>query len=75
MLHNWIRTPSLGGGLGFIGHDLGGFSQPSIYDTATKDLAILSDSHGEDDLFSRFIAGPLLTFYHLLSQRTRVIIP
>jgi hypothetical protein len=73
ILQEWIGSASMGGGCGFLGRDLGGFEQLSVYEAAyQKDLAILSDSYGEDDLFTKFITGPLLTFYHLLCGRSRV---
>jgi hypothetical protein len=73
MLHEWIRSPSLGGACGFLGRDLGGFEQPSVYEEVhQKDLAILSDSHGEDDPFTNFINGPLLRLYHWCRQHTKV---
>ncbi|CZR67581.1 uncharacterized protein PAC_17480 [Phialocephala subalpina] len=76
LLHDWIRSPSSGGGCGFLGRDLGGFEQPSIYDELHQnDLAILSDSHGEDDLFTEFVKGPLLTCYHRLLRYRRPPLP
>jgi hypothetical protein len=65
MLHTWIDSAGLGGGCGFLGRDLGGFEQPSVYEKLHQDdLAILADSHGEDDIFTRFVKGPLLTAFH-----------
>jgi hypothetical protein len=73
MLHEWITSSSLGGSCGFLGRDLCGFGQPAVYEAAhQKDLAILSDSHGEDDLFTKFINGPLLKSYHWFRQHTKV---
>ncbi|KAE9366532.1 hypothetical protein N431DRAFT_495012 [Stipitochalara longipes BDJ] len=70
MLHEWI-TSTRGGACGFLGRDLGGL-QPSVYEAAhQKDLAILSDSHGEDDMFTEFINGPLLKFYHRFRQHSK----
>src|ERR1700712_148059 len=75
ILHEWINSSSLGGGLGFLGRDLAGFEKPSIYEDANQDdLAILSDNHGEDDLFTEFVTGPLLTLYHKLLEHIRVSI-
>jgi hypothetical protein len=76
LLHEWIQRPSLGGACGFIGRDLAGFEYPSLYDEVhQRDLFILSDNHGEDDLFTKFVTGPLLSLYHWLRQYTRVSIP
>lgn len=69
ILHEWISSVPLSGGCGFVGRDLGDRDQLSVYDAAfQEDLAILSDSHGEGDLFTKFIAGPLLGSYHRLRQ-------
>lgn len=74
-MNEWIESASLGGGCGFIGRDLGGIEQPSVYEAVYhSDLAILSDSHGEGDLFTKFINGPLLAFYHYLRGHTRVCV-
>jgi hypothetical protein len=40
-----------------------------------NDLAILSDNHGEDDMFTRFVTGPLLTFYHRTLGLIKVSMP
>ncbi|KUJ17056.1 uncharacterized protein LY89DRAFT_718744 [Mollisia scopiformis] len=72
ILHDWIGSPAMGGGCGFLGRDLGGYEQLSVYeDLHQSDLAILSDAHGEDDLFTRFVTGPLLTLYHWILKRRR----
>lgn len=66
-LHEWIYDPDSGGCCRFLGLDLGGFEQPSAYDAVYQnDLAIFSNSHGEDDLFTKFIQGPALRWFHLL---------
>ncbi|KAH7348762.1 hypothetical protein BKA65DRAFT_267058 [Rhexocercosporidium sp. MPI-PUGE-AT-0058] len=76
ILNEWIGSKSLGGGCGFIGRDLGGYEQPSVYEAVHhSDLAILSDSHGEGDLFTKFINGPLLAFYHYFRRYTRATLP
>ena len=75
ILHKWIGSTALGGGCRFLGRDLGDFKhfQPSVYDIKyQKDLAILSDNHGEDDLFTKFLKGPLLTVFHWIWSRQRV---
>lgn len=60
-LYEWIKSSALGGGCRFLGLDLSGFEQPSVYDALyQKDLAFLSDGHGEDDPFTNFIKGPAL---------------
>jgi hypothetical protein len=65
----------MGGNCRFLGRDLSGFQQPSVYAAENQDdLAILSDSHGEDDRFTKFITGPVLTLYHWLRSRSRVSI-
>jgi hypothetical protein len=75
ILHDWIKSSSMGGNCRFLGRDLSGFQQPSVYAAVNQnDLAILSDSHGEDDLFTKFITGPVLTLYHWLRSRSRVSI-
>jgi hypothetical protein len=75
ILHDWIRSSSMGGNCRFLGRDLSGFQQPSVYAAENQDdLAILSDSHGEDDRFTKFITGPVLTLYHWLRSRSRVSI-
>ncbi|KAF8857202.1 hypothetical protein BDZ45DRAFT_674863 [Acephala macrosclerotiorum] len=76
LLHDWIRSTVMGGGCGFLGRDLGGFDQPSVYEEMHQgDLAILSDSHGEDDLFTKFVTGPLLTIYHWCGLGRRTPLP
>jgi hypothetical protein len=73
LLHDWIGSSALGGACGFLGRDLGGFEQSSVYETIyQKDLVILSDNHGENDLFTRFISGPLLVLFHRVWRHTRV---
>lgn len=63
----------MGGGCGFLSRDLVGIDQPSVYDEIyQKDLAILTDSHGEDDLFTKFVTGPLLDLYHWFWQHLKV---
>jgi hypothetical protein len=72
VLHEWIKSTRRGA-CGFLGRDLGGFQQPSVYEAVhQKDLAILLDSHGEDDLFTKFINGPLLKLYHWFRQHSKV---
>jgi hypothetical protein len=77
ILEDWINRPSLGGGCGFLGRDLRYFdNQPTVYDAIhLEDLAILSDNHGEDDLFTKFVICPLLTFCHRTWVPTKVSLP
>ncbi|CZR66678.1 uncharacterized protein PAC_16579 [Phialocephala subalpina] len=76
LLNDWIKSSAMGGGCGFLGRDLGGFEQPSVYENLHQsDLAILCDSHGEDDLFTKFVTGPLLTLYHWVWRRRRRSLP
>jgi len=73
-LQKWI-TSTRGGACGFLGRDLGGFQQPSIYEAShEEDLAILSDRRGEEDLFTDFIEGPVVRFYHRFRQHSKVSI-
>jgi hypothetical protein len=77
VLHEWI-TSTRGGACGFLGRDLGGFQpqQPSVYEAIhEKDLAILSDRRGEEDLFTEFIEGPVMRLYHRFRQHSKVSIP
>jgi len=75
MLHEWIRSPSLGGGCDFLGRDLGGYTQPSVFAKMHQnDLAILNSSiHGEDDFFTRFLLGPILSIFHRFWRYKKVI--
>ncbi|KAH8807318.1 hypothetical protein F5884DRAFT_340359 [Xylogone sp. PMI_703] len=67
LLREWIENTADGGFCRFLDYDLRGKGQPSVYDDQyQKDLAFLSDSHGEDDFFTRFVTGPLLTLFHRL---------
>jgi hypothetical protein len=72
-LCEWIESPHLGGGCGFLGRDLGGFAQEAAYDPKyAGDLVMLSEQLGEDDLLTRFISGPLLRLFHTFWQRYKV---
>jgi hypothetical protein len=73
LLHEWITSPALGGGCGFLGRDLGGFDQPSIYDSKFQnDLVILTNNHGENDIFTHFVTGPGLRWSHKLFKHFKV---
>ena len=72
LLHEWIESSAFR----FVGRDLGGYEQPSVYaEFHQKDLAILADRHGEDDLFTKFIRGPLLTGFHWIWRYKKVCLP
>jgi hypothetical protein len=75
MLDKWIRSPSLGGGCDFLGRDLGGYTQPSVYaEIYQNDLTILnSDIHGEDDFFTRLLLGPVLSIFHRFWRHKKVM--
>jgi hypothetical protein len=64
-LREWIESPHLGGGCGFIGRDLGGFVQESVYDPQhAGDFLIPVQNYGEDDFLSHFLSGPFLKLFH-----------
>jgi hypothetical protein len=74
-LHEWIESPHLGGGCGFIGRDLGGFVQASAYDARYEgDFVMPVESPGEDDFLSRFLSGPFLKLFHNFWYRHKVCI-
>ena len=68
ILQTWINSPTSGGGCGFLGRDLGSVPEyGSVYDEAYEVVHImLNPNHGEDDVFSKLMLGPLLTLFHLL---------
>jgi hypothetical protein len=73
MLHTWIASPSQGGGCGFLGRDLGGFTQPSVYEeTNGDDLVMLTAEPGEDDSLTRFLSGPVLNVFHWMWRPLKV---
>lgn len=74
ILQDWIDTTTRENRAGFLGQDLRGSElQPSVYQAARrKDLAILSDSHGEDDFFTKLITGPLLRAFHRVREYASV---
>jgi hypothetical protein len=72
-LCEWIESPHLGGGCGFIGRDLGGFVQGSVYDAKhVGDFVIPVQNYGEDDFLSHFLSGPFLKLFHRLWHRHKV---
>ena len=76
MLSTWIDSPSSGGGCDFLGRDLAGFeSYLSVYDVAYEsDLIMLNANHGEDDAFTKFMLGPVLTIFHWFWRYVKVSI-
>lgn len=73
ILHTWIASSALGGGCGFLGRDLGGFTQPSVYaEVYKRDLIMLNANHGENDAFTKFLLGPLLTVFHWFWRHIKV---
>lgn len=61
MLKQWIQSPDLGGGIAFSGEDLGPLGT-SVYDELfADDLMTLSERVGENDPFTRFMAGPVFS--------------
>ncbi|CZR67327.1 uncharacterized protein PAC_17226 [Phialocephala subalpina] len=64
-LSEWIESAHLGGGCGFIGRDLGGFTQESVFDLKNAaDLVSPGNNLGEDDFLTRFLSGPMLRLFH-----------
>ncbi|KAH8760689.1 hypothetical protein BGZ57DRAFT_608889 [Hyaloscypha finlandica] len=75
-LREWIESPHLGGGCGFIGRDLGGFVQPSAYDARYEgDFVRPIESPGEDDFLSQFLSGPFLKLFHKFWYRHKTPAP
>jgi hypothetical protein len=65
MLREWISRPDLGGGIAFSGNDLN-LAGGSVYDEKySSDLMTLTNRIGENDLFTRFLAGPV---FHKLER-------
>lgn len=60
VLRDWIKTPDQGGGILFSGEDLSPVRRSSYDDSFSTDLMILHNRVGEKDLFTRFLAGPVL---------------
>ncbi|KAH8685800.1 hypothetical protein BGZ60DRAFT_523079 [Tricladium varicosporioides] len=56
LLKDWILRPDLGGGISFSGKDLG--PKTSVYNEV-EDLLTLNPHTGENDLFTRFLTGPV----------------
>jgi hypothetical protein len=65
MLREWISRPDLGGGIAFSGNDLN-LEEGSVYDDKySNDLITLTNRSGEDDPFTRLLAGPV---FHRLEK-------
>ena len=59
MLKDWILRPDLGGGIAFSGDDLSPMRRSVYDDMYSRDLMILNNRAGENDPFTRFLAGPV----------------
>jgi hypothetical protein len=59
MLRDWIARRDLGGGLEFTGDDLGPVESSTYQDVFSGDLITTSHRLGEDDMFTRLLAGPV----------------
>jgi hypothetical protein len=59
MLRKCILRPDLVGGIGFCGQDLGLPEIPVYHEECMPDLFTLGPRTGEDDLFTRGMAGPV----------------
>lgn len=58
MLKDWISRPDLGG-IAFSGDDLCPVGKSVYDDMYSEDLTILNNRAGENDPFTRFLAGPV----------------
>jgi len=59
MLKEWISRPDLGGGIAFSGDDLNPNEKSAYHEIYSDDLTTLSHRIGENDPFTRFLAGPV----------------
>lgn len=76
LLRTWIESPHLGGGCGFLGRDLAGAVRASVYDeNYLGDLMLLVNKRGEDDILTRFLAGPVLKGFHCFWKYWKVGVP
>jgi hypothetical protein len=72
LLREWIARPDLGGGCGFIGHDLGPES-PTVYDAEfQEDLMVIVDRGGEDDGLTKLLTGPVFSVFDWIVRRFTV---
>lgn len=70
-LNEFIKRPDLGGGCCFTGDDLG--PQSSLYsEEHNVDLIIPVKLKGEDDSFTNFLAGPVLSMYFKIFHHLKV---
>jgi hypothetical protein len=58
MLKDWISRPDLGG-IAFSGDDLCPVGKSVYDDIRSQDLMILNNRAGENDPFTRYLAGPV----------------
>jgi hypothetical protein len=72
MLKKWISRGDLGGGIPFSGNDLNLVGGSVYDDTSGDDLVILNNRAGEDDTFTRFLAGPVFHKLERLLRYTKV---
>ncbi|KAF4633846.1 hypothetical protein G7Y89_g4276 [Cudoniella acicularis] len=66
MLRDWILRPDLGGGIPFAGADFYPMETSAYQDSHLCDLMTLNNRTGEDDSFSRWLAGPV---FHLFEGK------
>jgi hypothetical protein len=59
MLKEYISRPDLGGGIPFSGNDLNPIGNGVYDNTSQDDLTILNNRAGENDHFTRLLAGPV----------------
>jgi hypothetical protein len=72
MLREWISRPDLGGGIAFSGNDLN-LGGGSVYDEKhLNDLMTLTNRIGENDPFTRFLAGPVFHKFERIWRHVKV---
>lgn len=72
-LKEFIARPDLGGGCCFVGDDLDVCSSSNVYSEENEhDLVTLAKTPGEDDVFTRLLAGPVANVYFRLFHRLKV---
>ncbi|KAE8454014.1 hypothetical protein EG329_007790 [Mollisiaceae sp. DMI_Dod_QoI] len=76
MLKDWIVRPDLSGGIVFSGEDLSPYSRRPAYDAVfSGDLMIMKSRGGENDLFTRFLAGPVFHWLERVWQYFKKPVP